>query len=209
MKELVNIQSELKAPKNQYNSFGKYKYRSCEDVLEALKPLLKKYYCTLVITDEVKESGGIVYVEATVSISNEDMSVSRTVSAQAGINPNKKGMDIAQSFGSSSSYARKYALNGLFLIDDTKDADTEANKKGMDIAQSFGSSSSYARKYALNGLFLIDDTKDADTEAPAPGKKKFTATDAQAEKLKGTEGKDLKAKYIITDAQIEKYNNLK
>jgi len=124
MEELINIQSELKAPKNQYNGFGKYKYRSCEDVLEAVKPLLKKNNCTLVISDVILEVGGLVFVEAIATITNEkgrDISVS----AQAGINPDKKGMDIAQSFGSSSSYARKYALNGLFLIDDTKDADTE------------------------------------------------------------------------------------
>ena len=126
MKELLNIQSELKAPKSQYNSFGKYKYRNCEDVLEALKPLLKKNNCTLYISDNILEVGGLIFVEAIATIINEkgqDVSVS----AQAGINPNKKGMDIAQSFGSSSSYARKYALNGLFLIDDTKDADTMDN----------------------------------------------------------------------------------
>ena len=125
MKELINIQSELKAPKSQYNSFGKYKYRNCEDVLEALKPLLKKNKCTLYISDNILEVGGLIFVEAIATIKNEkDQEVA--VSAQAGINPNRKGMDIAQSFGSSSSYARKYALNGLFLIDDTKDADTEA-----------------------------------------------------------------------------------
>ena len=121
MKELIQIQSELKAPKNQYNSFGKYKYRSCEDILEALKPLLKKYECTLTIHDEVKEVGGLVFIEATARIwKGDDI---EEVTAQAGIDPTRKGMDIAQSFGSSSSYARKYALNGLFLIDDTKDPD--------------------------------------------------------------------------------------
>lgn len=126
MKELIEIQSKLKAPKNQYNSFGKYKYRSQEDILEALKPLLKEHNCTLVITDEVKEVGEFIYIEATACITNEKGYI-KEVKAQAGINPNKKGMDISQSFGSSSSYARKYALNGLFLIDDTKDADTMNN----------------------------------------------------------------------------------
>ena len=121
MKELIKIQSELKAPKNQFNSFGKYKYRSVEDILEAVKPLLAKYECTLTIHDEVKEVAGITFIEATASI-QKDME-GRTVTAQAGIDINRKGMDIAQSFGSSSSYARKYALNGLFLIDDTKDPD--------------------------------------------------------------------------------------
>lgn len=126
MEKLVQIQSELKAPKNQFNSFGKYNYRSCEDILEALKPLLTKHKCTLNISDEIKEIGGIIYVEATAYLQDNEGNNVKS-SAQAGINPNKKGMDISQSFGSSSSYARKYALNGLFLIDDTKDADTANN----------------------------------------------------------------------------------
>jgi hypothetical protein len=128
MKELIAIQSELKAPKNQFNAFGKYKYRSVEDILEAVKPLLLKYECTLIIEDEVKEVGGIVFIEATASI-QKDME-GRAVTAQAGIDINRKGMDIAQSFGSSSSYARKYALNGLFLIDDTKDPDSTNDHGG-------------------------------------------------------------------------------
>ena len=125
MKKLTEIQNELKAPKNQYNSFGKYKYRSCEDILEAVKPLLKKHDCTLTITDEVKEVGGMVFIEAIAQLTygNASPNITVMVKAQAGIDPNRKGMDIAQSFGSSSSYARKYVLNGLFLIDDTKDAD--------------------------------------------------------------------------------------
>ena len=121
MDKLRLIQSELKAPKNQRNNFGKYNYRSCEDILEAVKPLLKKHKCTLTISDEVKELGGLLFVEAISIISDGENQVH--VKAQAGIDPNRKGMDIAQSFGSSSSYARKYSLNGLFLIDDTKDAD--------------------------------------------------------------------------------------
>lgn len=122
MKELVKIQSELKAPKGQRNSFGNYNYRSCEDILEAVKPLLASTKTILTLDDEVKEAGGLIYIEATAMITNED-GQKHSVKAQAGINPNRKGMDIAQSFGSSSSYARKYALNGLFAIDDTKDAD--------------------------------------------------------------------------------------
>lgn len=117
MYELVKIQNELKAPKNQYNAFGKYKYRSCEDILEALKPWLLLHECTLVITDQVKEVAGIAFIESTVIISKGDLSVS--VTAQAGIDVNRKGMDVAQCFGASSSYSRKYALNGLFLIDDS------------------------------------------------------------------------------------------
>ncbi len=119
--KLVLIQSELKAPKNQFNSFGKYKYRSQEDILEALKPLLKKYDVSLTIEDEIKQISDLIYVEATVLI--ESGSDSKSIKAQAGIDPKRKGMDIAQCFGASSSYARKYALNGMFLIDDTKDPD--------------------------------------------------------------------------------------
>ena len=132
MKELIKIQSELKAPKNQFNAFGKYKYRSCEDILEAVKPLLLKYECTLTIHDEVKEVGGLVFIEASASI-QKDLE-GRTVTAQAGIDPNRKGMDIGQSFGSSSSYARKYALNGLFLIDDSAldpDASNDHSSKAL------------------------------------------------------------------------------
>ena len=119
---LIAIQSELKAPKNQYNSFGKYKYRSAEDILEAVKPLLKKYNCYLTITETTKEIAGYLVLNSKVEISDGENTLS--VEAQAGINPERKGMDIAQSFGSSSSYAKKYALGNLFLLDDTKDADS-------------------------------------------------------------------------------------
>ena len=129
MDKLRQIQTELKAPKNQRNNFGKYNYRSCEDILEAVKPLLDKHKCTLTISDEIKELGGILFVEAMAIISDGENQVH--VKAQAGIDPNRKGMDIAQSFGSSSSYARKYCLNGLFLIDDTKDADA-TNQHGKE-----------------------------------------------------------------------------
>lgn len=124
---LVSIQSELKAPKNQFNSFGKYKYRSAEDILEALKPLLKKYNCYLTITETTKEIAGYLVLTSKVSISDGDKTI--FVEAQAGVNPERKGMDIAQSFGSSSSYAKKYALGNLFLLDDTKDADANTNPK--------------------------------------------------------------------------------
>ena len=120
MEKLIKIQSELKAPKNQFNKFGNYKYRSQEDILEALKPLLLENGCVLTISDEVREIGSFTFVEATARITDGENLVE--VKAQAGITE-RKGMDLAQSFGSSSSYARKYALNGLFLIDDTKDAD--------------------------------------------------------------------------------------
>lgn len=123
MKELITIQAELKAPKNQRNSFGNYNYRSCEDVLEALKPLLAKHECLLNISDTIECIGERFYVKATATITNgKGLQVSSTAYARE--EETKKGMDGSQITGSSSSYARKYALNGLFLIDDTKDADT-------------------------------------------------------------------------------------
>jgi hypothetical protein len=128
---LIAIQSELKAPKNQFNNFGKYNYRSAEDILEAVKPLLKKYGCYLTITETTKEIAGYLVLNSKVSISDGEKTMS--VEAQAGINPERKGMDIAQSFGSSSSYAKKYALGNLFLLDDTKDADS--NKVNEPIAK--------------------------------------------------------------------------
>lgn len=129
MEKLVKIQSELKAPKGQFNSFGKYHYRSCEDILNALKPLLSKQKLLLTLTDEVKEICGVPFVEAVCEVFDVSAGTKVTVSAQAGIDTNKKGMDLSQTFGAASSYARKYALNGMFLIDDTKDADTDEHTK--------------------------------------------------------------------------------
>lgn len=123
MKSLIAIQSELKAPKGQYNSFGKYHYRSCEDILEAVKPLLHKHNATLSITDEVVLIGDRFYVKATATFVSAD-GYTQSVSAYAREELDKKGMDGSQITGASSSYARKYALNGLFLIDDTKDSDS-------------------------------------------------------------------------------------
>lgn len=122
MKELMLIQSELKAPKNQFNRFGNYNYRSCEDILEAVKPLLAKNECSLTINDDIVEVGGRIYVKATAKIVNKDGNEVAN-SAFAREAEEKKGMDVSQITGSASSYARKYALNGLFCIDDTRDAD--------------------------------------------------------------------------------------
>ena len=123
MKQLIEIQKELKAPKGQYNSFGKYKYRSAEDILEAVKPLLHEHGCQLTLTDEIVLIGDRYYVQAVAQIFNGEETVH--VSAYAREDLDKKGMDGSQITGTASSYARKYALNGLFLIDDTKDADTD------------------------------------------------------------------------------------
>ena len=124
---LRSIQCELKAPKGQYNSFGKYSYRSCEDILEAVKPLLDKYKATVYITDEVVSVGDRIYVKATATFVDKD-GKEVSVSAFAREPVARKGMDEAQVTGATSSYARKYALNGLFLIDDTKDADTDESR---------------------------------------------------------------------------------
>ena len=128
-KKLMNIQSELKAPKGQYNSFGKYKYRSCEDILEAVKPVLAKHGCTLTISDSIELVGDRFYVKATATLSDIDSDKSISVSAYARESQDKKGMDSSQVTGATSSYARKYALNGLFCIDDTKDADTDEHRQ--------------------------------------------------------------------------------
>jgi len=127
MKELVKIQSELKAPKNQDNKFGKYKYRSCEDILEALKPLLLENECFVTIRDNIVLIGERFYVEATAIITNKDNKMEEAI-AYAREPEVKKGMDESQITGTASSYARKYALNGLFAIDDTKDADSQDNR---------------------------------------------------------------------------------
>lgn len=124
---LTQIQVELKAPKNMYNSFGKYKYRNTEGILEAVKPLLKQYHARLFITDEPVMKGDRNYIKATCTY--EDTDGQLTVTGYAREANTKKGMDDSQITGTASSYARKYALNGLFLIDDTKDADTDAYYK--------------------------------------------------------------------------------
>ena len=121
IEQLVKVQNELKCHKSQYNSFGKYSYRNAEDIFEAAKPICFKYGLFLSISDEVIEVGGALFVESTATITDGEKSFN--VKAQAGLDLNRKGMDKAQASGASSSYARKYALGGLFLLDDTKDAD--------------------------------------------------------------------------------------
>ena len=124
--KLIKIQNELKAPKNQYNSFGKYKYRSCEDILEALKPLLKENNLLISLSDDMVNVGNRNYIKATVRIIDSESGEIFENTAFAREDETKKGMDGSQITGASSSYARKYALNGMFAIDDTKDADTDA-----------------------------------------------------------------------------------
>ena len=131
MKELIQIQNRLKAPKNLYNKFGGFYYRNAESILTAVKPLLEDFGCLLLLTDEIVEVGGRVYVKATATFMNKE-GTHVSVEAFAREPDNKKGMDDSQITGTASSYARKYALNGLFLIDDVKDPDTDEYRKEAD-----------------------------------------------------------------------------
>lgn len=128
-KKLTDVQNELEAPKSQYNKFGNYHYRSCEDILGALKPLLKKHKLSIMISDKIVFIENRFYVEATVNLYDYESDTSHSVSAYAREEESKKGMDAAQVTGSVSSYARKYALNGMFAIDDSKDPDTKDNSE--------------------------------------------------------------------------------
>ena len=130
---LQAVQMELKAPKDQYNNFGKYSYRSCEDILEAVKPLCEKQGLLLSLTDEIEEMGGRNYIKAIARVIEMDTGKDFFTTAFAREDELKKGMDGSQISGCASSYARKYALNGLFCIDDTKDADTRDNRSEVQL----------------------------------------------------------------------------
>jgi len=152
MKELIEIQSKLKAPKSKYNSFGKYNYRSLEDILEAVKPMLKELNCTLVISDSLVMMGDWHYVKSVAVLKNSD---GETVTGEgfAREELTKKGMDSSQITGTASSYARKYALNGLFLIDDTKDPDTDEYKVESDAKAKKDAKDSEKQRAALAKKF--------------------------------------------------------
>lgn len=127
--KLLKIQVELKAPKSQYNNFGKYYYRNCEDILEAVKPLADKNKCILTISDDIVDVNNRFYVRATARLSDIESAENISTTAFAREEESKKGMDGSQVTGAASSYARKYALNGLFCIDDTNDADSADNSQ--------------------------------------------------------------------------------
>lgn len=127
--KMMKIQTTLKAPKDKWNDYGKYNYRNAEGILEAVKPLLAENKLSMYITDDVQAVGERVYVKATVKVLDTETGESVETTALAREALNKKGMDDSQITGTASSYARKYALNGIFLLDDTKDADTDENKK--------------------------------------------------------------------------------
>ena len=151
MKELITIQSELKAPKTQVNNFGGYKYRKAEDILEAVKPLLAKQKCTLIITDDIVMVGNRIYVKATATIRNEKGEVEEAT-GWAREEESKKGMDASQITGASSSYARKYALNGLFAIDDNADSDTTNNVRQQESKQQTQTQQSSNAQYHTNDV---------------------------------------------------------
>lgn len=152
---LHTIQSELKAPKGNYNSFGKYKYRSCEDIVEALKPLLAKHECHLILSDDVVMVGNRIYVKATASIYQGAVLVGMST-AFAREPETKKGADESQITGTASSYARKYALNGLLAIDDTKDADTDEDTAARNSPSKQPAKIDEAVKRALHECVDID-----------------------------------------------------
>ena len=148
--KLMNIQSELKAPKNQYSDFGKYHYRSCEDILEGLKPLLIKYKATLLIDSEIELIGDRYYVKAIATFVDIEKDGTISTTAYAREDENKAKMDLSQMTGSATSYARKYALNGLFAIDDTKDADANPSKKEQNNSESPGPQGSNKKSKPLS-----------------------------------------------------------
>ena len=171
MNRLIAIQQELKAPKNQKNNFGGYNYRSCEDILEAVKPLLAKHKLALVIEDDILAIDGRFYVKANACLLDDTGHLLTHATAFAREEETKKGMDASQITGSTSSYARKYALNGLFAIDDTKDADAtnthdkkEVKKEptinpDIDLIEGLKSCSSYSElsAYYKNNFEAVQD----------------------------------------------------
>ena len=167
--KLSNIQNELKCNKNQYNDFGKYAYRSCEDILEAVKPLLKKEKVVLTISDELQYIGNRYYIKATAILIDTESEATISNSAYAREEETKKGMDGSQITGASSSYARKYALNGLFGIDDNKDSDTtniqskeekedkKASPKQIELIQKYYQGENLTKLLEVNNLEKLED----------------------------------------------------
>lgn len=186
MRRIIEIQQELKAPKNQKNTYGNYNYRSCEDILEAVKPYLKKENLLLVINDSIEAINTRYYVRATATIYDETGKKLIETSALAREEETKKGMDASQITGSASSYARKYALNGLFAIDDTKDADaTNKHNKETIINNDID---------IIEGLKAVDNVKNLESY-----KEKY--------KTKVTDLNAFKKAYFTKLAELNKGNN--
>lgn len=154
VQKLLEIQKKLKAPKNQRNSFGNYNYRSCEDILEAVKPLNAAAGILLTISDDIELVDGRHYVKATCKVTDGKDEIIVTASAREA--DNKKGMDTAQVTGATSSYARKYALNGLYLIDDTKDVDTEEYEMQQNTSANNQQSSFKHNNFAMNRNEVVE-----------------------------------------------------
>lgn len=178
--KLLDIQNELKAPRAQYNKFGNYNYRNCEDILEAVKPLCKKQGVVLYLSDNLVLVGERYYIESTAKIVDIETNEEITVTAYAREEESKKGMDASQITGASSSYARKYALNGLFNIDDTKDSDftnTKDNQTTAEVQRNYQSEiNTYSARLAIN-------SKQSAEEWAAKAKEKYSTPQEQADVL--------------------------
>lgn len=186
--KLLNIQSELKAPKSQINKFGGYNYRNCEDILEAVKPICKKHNAVVYLSDELVIIGERYYIEATATLVDVETSETIEVTAYAREEESKKGMDGSQVTGASSSYARKYALNGLFDIDDTKDSDTtnqdNAHPKEQFYKQPLGEEQrNYEREIDKYATLLSEHSKKTPDEWKKLAAEKNKSEKAQADCL--------------------------
>lgn len=165
LKKLSEIQATISVAKNQKNSFGNYNYRSCEDILQALQPYCEKLGVVILLSDEIKETLNYLYIESTAKIIDAETQQEISVKAQAGIQE-RKGMDLSQTFGASSSYARKYALNGLLKLDDNKDADTDVfTKKVKEIEKNDKAKTSENKSFQIEEKEII--TKEAKTPKKA------------------------------------------
>lgn len=194
IEKLNLIQNELNAPKSRHNSFGNYSYRSLEDVLEAVKPLLKREGLVLTLTDTIENIGDNYYVKATARLTDGNQELQATAYAREALE--KKGMDVAQVTGSASSYARKYCLNGLFLIDDTKDPDTDEYKM---------------KEQHQNKAFTPDENKKWLSEG-GDGKKSTTSDEFLKVEAKVKEGKvspkDLRNYYKVSKDTMSYFESL-
>lgn len=186
--KLLNIQSELKAPKSQINKFGGYNYRNCEDILEAVKPICKKHNAVVYLSDKLVLIGERYYIEATATLVDVETGENAIVTAYAREEESKKGMDGSQITGASSSYARKYALNGLFDIDDTKDSDTtnqsNAQPKEQSYKQPLGEEQrNYEREIDKYATLLSEHSKKTPDEWKKLAAEKNNSEKAQADCL--------------------------
>ena len=181
--KLLSIQTALKAPKNQYNAFGKYNYRNCEDILEAVKPLCKEHKAVLYLTDDIVTVGERYYVQAKAILIDTESNEKLCAIAYAREEETKKGMDGSQVTGASSSYARKYALNGLFDIDDTKDSDT-TNTHGKDDDADKPKAPNKKNKPKTTRELLIDKLNEKGIDLNAYAKEKGLNKDTSEETYK-------------------------